>query len=522
MSEDAQGMAGRTEHELPATDGGGAKIACDWVGNTVWDKHRLSPLGGDALAFDHYAQWAAYLAALAERPLPMLLVLSDPPPDGAAAFLEWFAQRGVMIGITSELARGLPSGASWMAGVRLLLTDGKKARVVGLAHRARLHWMGPGPAPIVPLGCHAEKVSDVSEALHQQRLRLRAQQAVDENEAQPTQHQPGEANPEADGRVPESGPAGGWRERLFRKGLAWAQKPVVGPVLRWGWALSQLTRTYHAMIRMRTQVESIESVQADIQWLQAELESLQGGGGLHSEPLPRCLRLPAPDQLATARASLNEEGLSPTPADFSSPEVRQFWLGQLGGAAGRAVVRQQYEHYRPHLLPLDGPLLDVGCGHGDWVAYLAEHGEVAIGIDSHAAIVERCRSRGLRAEHADVFDWLSEHVAEYAAITLMQVIEHIPRDRLAELLAALAAALRPGGQLLLETVNPAHPLALSMFYNDPTHERPLPTEYLGFLCQCAGLEPQDILYTYPLEVTVTAAQWQKMHYVNYALLLRKP
>jgi O-antigen chain-terminating methyltransferase len=210
------------------------------------------------------------------------------------------------------------------------------------------------------------------------------------------------------------------------------------------------------------------------------------------------------------------------PVDLADTDLSQFWLGALGGAHGDEVRRQQYQSYQPILLPLDGPVLDIGCGSGDWLAYLAEQGETAVGIDNNRHEIARCRARGLHAEQADAFEWLQAHTRQYAAITLMQVIEHVPRPRLGELLAAISAALRPGGLLLMETVNPAHPLALSVFYNDPTHQRPLPVEYLGFLCQSVGLRPQQTLYTYPLEVAVTAAHWQTPHYMNYALLLRKP
>lgn len=486
----------------------------DWVGSVAPDDSVRPLSGAESASVRQHPDWSAFLGALAGRPLPVVLILADPPPQEAGVFLEWFAQRGVVVGITSEVARKLQPAPDWMTGIRLLLTDGQPVRIAQLAPATRLAWLGPGPTPIVPMGCHEESITEVSEVLRPQQQYLRAQNAAEQIHQQQLEEGSGESR--SSGRGARFALGQGWRDRLFRTGLSWAQKPIVGPVLRWGWALSQSTRTYHAALRLQTQVEQMQAVHAEMERALRQLHFPYGR-------LSECLRWPAPDQLATARASLHAQGGSSVPADFTDSDVRQLWLGELGGTAGRDVLRRQYDSYRPFLLPLDGPLLDVGCGRGDWLAYLAEQGENdAIGIDSNASTVERCRSRGLHAEQADAFDWLSRHTGEYAAITLMQVIEHIPRSRLAEMLAALAAALRPGGMLLLETVNPAHPLALSMFYNDPTHERPLPTEFLGFLGQCAGLSPQDTLYTYPLEVTVTAAQWQNLHYVNYALLFRKP
>jgi O-antigen chain-terminating methyltransferase len=199
-----------------------------------------------------------------------------------------------------------------------------------------------------------------------------------------------------------------------------------------------------------------------------------------------------------------------------------MWLGELAGPEKRTILARQYDAYWPWIEPVDGPVLDVGCGAGQWLDFLAGHGKAATGIDSNPFEVDRCRRNGRDAHVADAFDWLAGHPGGYGAITLFQVIEHIPRGRLREFVGLLAAALREGGRLLLETVNPAHPLALSVFYNDPTHQRPLPVEYLGFVCQAAGLRPEATLYNYPVSVAVTGADMQAMHYLNYTLVLRRP
>jgi O-antigen chain-terminating methyltransferase len=199
-----------------------------------------------------------------------------------------------------------------------------------------------------------------------------------------------------------------------------------------------------------------------------------------------------------------------------------MWLGELAGPEARSILARQYEAYWPWLERIEGPVLDVGCGAGEWLAFLGRRGKQAVGIDSNPHEVERCRKAGLDAHRADAFDWLKEHPGRYGAITLFQVIEHIPRERLHEFLLLLAGALREGGLLVMETVNPAHALALSIFYNDPTHQRPLPLEYLGFVCQGAGLRPLGTVYTYPVSVAVTGADWQATHYLNYAVVLRKP
>jgi O-antigen chain-terminating methyltransferase len=66
-------------------------------------------------------------------------------------------------------------------------------------------------------------------------------------------------------------------------------------------------------------------------------------------------------------------------------------------------------------------------------------------------------------------------------------VEHFPPPVLAALLAECRRALRPGGLLLVETVNPRSVTALlEVFNRDPTHERPLHPETLSFLVAAAG------------------------------------
>ena len=65
--------------------------------------------------------------------------------------------------------------------------------------------------------------------------------------------------------------------------------------------------------------------------------------------------------------------------------------------------------------------------------------------------------------------------------------EHLPPPVVQALLGEAHRALRPGGLLLLETVNAASAFAfLEVFIRDLTHERPLHPETLRFLAAAAG------------------------------------
>jgi FkbM family methyltransferase len=67
-----------------------------------------------------------------------------------------------------------------------------------------------------------------------------------------------------------------------------------------------------------------------------------------------------------------------------------------------------------------------------------------------------------------------------------QLIEHLNYDQLVRLLRLAAVKLRPGGRLVLESVNPHAPLGLKHFWLDPTHHHPLFPEVVLALCRMSG------------------------------------
>jgi 2-polyprenyl-6-hydroxyphenyl methylase/3-demethylubiquinone-9 3-methyltransferase len=102
-------------------------------------------------------------------------------------------------------------------------------------------------------------------------------------------------------------------------------------------------------------------------------------------------------------------------------------------------------------------VLDVGCGGGLLAESLARHGAQVCGIDLAPAMIEvanlhahdsqlqidyrRCSAEELAASGAGPFD----------LITCMELIEHVPSP--ATLLAAISSMLRPGGELVVSTIN---------------------------------------------------------------------
>jgi SAM-dependent methyltransferase len=144
-------------------------------------------------------------------------------------------------------------------------------------------------------------------------------------------------------------------------------------------------------------------------------------------------------------------------------------------------------------------VVDLGCGRGEFLELLRGQGTPATGVDSEAAMVERCRRRGLDVAQADIFDYLSRFPDESLdGLFAGQVLEHLSPARVFDLLLLCADKLEPGGLMIAETVNPNCPRALANFYLDPTHERPLPARLLRYMYERRAFEVSRVIFSSPV------------------------
>jgi ubiquinone/menaquinone biosynthesis C-methylase UbiE len=159
----------------------------------------------------------------------------------------------------------------------------------------------------------------------------------------------------------------------------------------------------------------------------------------------------------------------------------------------REVIKQRLRAYAPFLLPLaagwpGGQALDLGCGRGEWLELLTEHGFAASGVDLDDGMLAACRERGLAVETADALAALRARPdASLALVSAFHLVEHIPFDAVRDLIAEALRTLQPGGLLILETPNPENlVVGAASFYMDPSHLRPLPPNLLVFTTEHAA------------------------------------
>jgi O-antigen chain-terminating methyltransferase len=153
----------------------------------------------------------------------------------------------------------------------------------------------------------------------------------------------------------------------------------------------------------------------------------------------------------------------------------------------REEIRARLADYAA-LFPGLAPVVDLGCGRGEFLDLLRERGIAARGVEGNASVVQHCRDRGLDVVHGDLLAFLrAEPTGGLGGVFAAQVAEHLPPAVLGQMLKEAHRALRPGGLLVLETVNPRSVVGFLEVYNrDLTHERPLHPDTLSFLAAASG------------------------------------
>jgi len=159
----------------------------------------------------------------------------------------------------------------------------------------------------------------------------------------------------------------------------------------------------------------------------------------------------------------------------------------------RDLIKPRFEIYLPFILPLKQidslpSAIDLGCGRGEWLELLSEHGFDPQGVDLDEGMLEACRDLNLKVEKKDALSALAALPDESIGIVSgFHIAEHLPFDVLRDLVKEALRVLKPGGILILETPNPENiAVGTSAFYLDPTHVKPVPQELLAFIAEYSG------------------------------------
>jgi O-antigen chain-terminating methyltransferase len=269
-------------------------------------------------------------------------------------------------------------------------------------------------------------------------------------------------------------------------------------------ALSRQTGTLQDTIRRQAEAHA-QALQTHAQALQTHAQALQ---------TTREQVLGAERKVRRVLHALsNGEGpLSPVvsagrtapPAGLESDFDYGAFQERFRGSEDSTKARQRV--YLEHFKGCEN-VVEIGCGRGEFLELLREIGVAAKGLDLDLDNVLRCREKGLDALRQDALAYL-ESVADdsLGGVFSAQVIEHMETPSLARLISLCHRKLRPGGVLVLETLNPECLFVVyRWFWIDPTHIRLVHPETLKFMVESAGfgqvgcqfLPPGDSALTIP-------------------------
>jgi SAM-dependent methyltransferase len=235
-------------------------------------------------------------------------------------------------------------------------------------------------------------------------------------------------------------------------------------------------------------------------------------------------------RLERRRAQAGPATVASQPGADAIPDYFAFESRMRGDSAEiRARQREYVNDFRD-----SAPVLDLGCGRGEFLVLLRDAGIDARGVDANADMVAFARGEGLAVEQADALAAVEAlEDGSLGGVFAAQLLEHLPPSGLVRLLELAAAKLRPGGVLVAETINPLSPLALRNYFADLTHAQPLVPETLELLARQAGFtevekrflnEPEERL-TVPadpvLARNVTLLNELIFAPLDYAILARK-
>jgi SAM-dependent methyltransferase len=154
------------------------------------------------------------------------------------------------------------------------------------------------------------------------------------------------------------------------------------------------------------------------------------------------------DHTHDARIELDDDRWSAAFWDERYGSSPTIWSGHVN-----AVLATEASELRPRTA------LDVGCGEGGDAIWLAERGWQVVGIDVSQVAVDRATARAttegvsgrVTFEQRDLMSW-APPAAAYDLVTACFI--HLPPGPRLEVYAGIAAAVAPGGTLLVAAHSP--------------------------------------------------------------------
>lgn len=206
------------------------------------------------------------------------------------------------------------------------------------------------------------------------------------------------------------------------------------------------------------------------------------------------------------------EAVMPTPVAYRDRIYKRYHSVFMDGSRGDGPAASRwgraYDWYLRGWLPSEkqAPILDVGCGAGGFLLFLHQRGySLATGVDISAEQVAAARRVTPDVHEANALEWLERSERRWGLIVALDLIEHLHKDELVELLCLAYSCLVPGGRIIVQAPNASCPWGAQSRYGDFTHEVGLTPLGLSRLLRLAGFQQVEAREAGPMPLGYSLA-----------------
>jgi SAM-dependent methyltransferase len=175
------------------------------------------------------------------------------------------------------------------------------------------------------------------------------------------------------------------------------------------------------------------------------------------------------------------------PAQTTEKDFRYHAFEQIFRQPSEGL-KEALRSYLPVFTNAPEPIVDLGCGRGEFLQLMKESGKNAYGVDFSQYEVEQLNASGLTAFAGDIQEHaLKLEQESIGGVFCAQVVEHLQPDAVYRILSELHRAMKANAPLVIETVNPLSVFAYHhLFFKDPTHVFPVHPDTLVFMLRYTG------------------------------------
>lgn len=152
-------------------------------------------------------------------------------------------------------------------------------------------------------------------------------------------------------------------------------------------------------------------------------------------------------------------------------------------------------NFAQHFPAKQSACLEIGPGQGELLILFKDLGFKKVkSIDISKDVCEHIKKLGFDCELVkDSSQYLKQRYNQFDLIVLNDVLEHVPKDQVVDLVSSIRASLKPKGKLLIKVPNAQSPHFAIGRYGDLTHEQSFTETSFIQLFRACGFEKYNFI-----------------------------